>query len=81
MLRLFVLPIAGAIPKYAQVKAQLRRQGQLLDDFDLLIGATALAHQLTLITNNTKHFAHFAGIRLEDWTSEIPPEIASLSLV
>lgn len=63
-----VLPISQAIDLYAEEKARLQKAGTPLDDFDLLIGATALAHNLTLVTNNTKHFERIGGIVLEDWT-------------
>ncbi len=32
-----------------------------------MIAAIALAHDLTLVTNNTKHFLPVPGIRVEDW--------------
>ena len=37
----------------------------LIGDFDLLIGATALQHDLTLMTNNRRHFDRIEGLRLE----------------
>jgi tRNA(fMet)-specific endonuclease VapC len=40
---------------FGEVKAQLRARGELLEDFDLLIAATAQTHALTLVTNNTAH--------------------------
>jgi predicted nucleic acid-binding protein len=38
---------------------------------DLMIGAVALAHDLTLtlVTHNRKHFAPIPGLRIEDWLS------------
>lgn len=63
-----VLPISPVIPIYAKERARLERIGQPLDDFDRLIGATAIHHGLTLVTNNTKHFQRLKGIKLEDWT-------------
>lgn len=63
-----VLPITSAIDSYAQEKARLRKEGILIDDFDLLIGCTALANGLTLVTNNTRHFNRLQGLKLEDWT-------------
>ena len=39
------------------------------DHFDVLIAATALVHNLVLVTNNTKHFVVYEGLGLEDWTS------------
>ena len=52
---------------YAESKAALRRQGNLIEDFDLLIGATAITHALTLITNNVSHFERIPGIMLDRW--------------
>jgi len=39
-----------------------------MEEFDLLIGASALHYWIALVTNNTKHFQHIQGIKLEDWT-------------
>ncbi|HLE30000.1 MAG TPA: type II toxin-antitoxin system VapC family toxin [Anaerolineales bacterium] len=53
---------------FGQVKAQLRRQGAMLEDSDLMIAATALAHDYTLVTNNVTHFNRIANVKLENWT-------------
>ncbi|MCU0320199.1 MAG: PIN domain-containing protein [Flavobacteriales bacterium] len=63
-----VITISACLPVFANEKARLRKLGQPLPDFDLLIGATAVHHGLTLVTNNTKHFQRIQGIQLEDWT-------------
>lgn len=63
-----VLPIADALETFAQEKARLAALGTPVADFDLLIGATAIAHGMTLVTNNTRHFQRLKGIKLEDWT-------------
>ncbi len=63
-----IVPIFHAIDFYAKEKTRLRRAGIPLDEFDLLIGATAVAHNLILVTNNTAHFERIKGIQLEDWT-------------
>jgi predicted nucleic acid-binding protein len=34
---------------------------------DLLIAATALVHNLTLVTHNTKDFANIPGLQMADW--------------
>ena len=49
---------------FARERATLRQQGQLIPDLDLLIAATAIAHDLTLATRNTRHFARVPGLRL-----------------
>ncbi len=53
---------------FGQIKAQLRKEGMLIEDFDLMIAATVHAHNLTLVTNNQAHFSRIAGLRLENWT-------------
>ena len=63
-----IIPIASAIDIFPEEKARLRRAGLLVDDFDLLIGTTAVANNLIMVTNNTKHFDRISNIRLEDWT-------------
>ena len=37
------------------------------DEFDLLIGVTALQHNLTLVTDNVNDFARLDGITIENW--------------
>ena len=63
-----LLPIFHSIDLYAKEKSRLRKAGNPLDDFDLLIGVTAVAHNLIMVTNNTEHFKRIKGINLEDWT-------------
>ncbi|MBU1822082.1 MAG: PIN domain-containing protein, partial [Bacteroidetes bacterium] len=63
-----ILPIIHSLDFYASEKARLRKQGTPIDDFDLLIGVTAVTHGLTMVTNNTNHFIRIRGIDLEDWT-------------
>jgi tRNA(fMet)-specific endonuclease VapC len=62
-----VLPIAPALEIFADQKAALRRSGRPIDDFDILIGSTALAHGLPLVTRNTRHFVDIASLVLENW--------------
>jgi predicted nucleic acid-binding protein len=52
---------------FGEFKAQLRRRGALVDDFDLLIAATAHHYRLTLITHNLEHFERISELQLEDW--------------
>lgn len=64
-----IIPIFDALDTYASEKTRLKRSGTILDEFDLLIGATAVTHNLILVTNNTKHFSRLNGILLENWVS------------
>lgn len=49
---------------FARERARLRRSGELIPDMDLLIAATALAHDLELVTRNDRHFRRVEGLRL-----------------
>lgn len=44
-----------------------RQSGHPCQDADLLIAATALEHELVLVTGNTSHFAWIPGLTLADW--------------
>lgn len=60
-----VININKAIIKiYAELKSSLEIKGQKLDNFDLLIGATARVYSLTLKTENIKHFQRIPGLKL-----------------
>jgi tRNA(fMet)-specific endonuclease VapC len=63
-----IIPIFEAIDTYAKEKARLRKSGKTVDDFDLLIGCTAVAFDLTMVTNNTNHFQNINNITLDNWT-------------
>ncbi len=51
---------------FGEIKANLEKKGQRLEDFDLLIAATAKVNNLTLVTRNIKHFKRIAGLKLND---------------
>ncbi len=53
--------------EYAVIRADLNNQGKLIGPNDLLIAATARAHDAILVTHNTKEFSRITGLRLEDW--------------
>jgi predicted nucleic acid-binding protein len=49
------------------MKAALKKKGIASDNFDLLIASTAIAHNMTLVTRNVKHFEQIEGIHIENW--------------
>jgi tRNA(fMet)-specific endonuclease VapC len=53
--------------EFGKTKTYLRTHGFIIDDFDILIGVTAIVNKLTLITNNIKHFVNMPEILLDDW--------------
>ena len=62
-----VIPAFSAYKKYGEIRYSLEHVGKRVDQFDLLIGATAIHHGLTLVTSNTKHFERIEGITIENW--------------
>jgi tRNA(fMet)-specific endonuclease VapC len=52
------------IEKFAEVRAHLRRRGQMISDFDILLGATALHYDLIVLTYNKKHFERIPDIKI-----------------
>jgi tRNA(fMet)-specific endonuclease VapC len=63
-----LLPLTAMIQhRYAQLAVHCQRHGLPAAEFDLLIAATALTNDLTLVTHNTRHFSQIPGLRLQDW--------------
>ena len=65
---LTIIPIEIVVMRYASEKTRLRKLGTPLhDEFDLLIGVTAVEYNHILVTDNTKHFEKIENIQLENW--------------
>jgi len=50
--------------RFAEIRAYLRRGGELISDFDILIGATAVFYDLTVLTYNMRHFKRIPDLKL-----------------
>ncbi|HEX6961614.1 MAG TPA: type II toxin-antitoxin system VapC family toxin [Lacipirellula sp.] len=65
-----ILPCTFQIAEIAaNIYADLKQRGELLDHADILIAATAIAHDCCLATNNAKHFSRIPRLSLVGWTS------------
>lgn len=64
-----IYPIFPILDIYATEKARLKTRGKILDDFDLLIGSTAIFNNFILVTKNVSDFDRLDGITIEDWTN------------
>jgi tRNA(fMet)-specific endonuclease VapC len=51
----------------ARIRVALEAKGEPIGPYDVLIAATAMANQATLITHNTNEFARIENLLLEDW--------------
>lgn len=57
----------AAADRFALVAAGLARRGEPIGEFDTLLAAHALTLELTVVTNNTKHFSRVPGLAIENW--------------
>ncbi len=63
-----VAPFDVAAAKiFGPLRAELEREGQRLDQADLMIASICLARDLTLVTGNVRHLARVPGLRVENW--------------
>lgn len=51
----------------AQIRATLKSQGQPIGAYDVLIAATALQHNLIMVTANQREFERISGLQTENW--------------
>lgn len=65
-----VIPIYPSLRVYGEIKAQLEQKGQRIDEFDLLIGASALKNKMTIVTANIKHLGRIPNIEMQNWMEE-----------
>jgi tRNA(fMet)-specific endonuclease VapC len=63
-----VIPVdMPVIEVFSDIKSKYRKEGIVIDDFDLIIATTAIAYNRTLVTNNAKHFEPIKALKLESW--------------
>jgi tRNA(fMet)-specific endonuclease VapC len=58
-------PVEAAMA--AELRVALERTGKPIGPYDLLIAATAVAHELTLVTRNSREFTRVPRLRCADW--------------
>ncbi len=64
-----LIGVTGEVARaYARIRADLERRGTTIGENDLWIAATALAHDATLVTNNTAEFSRVPELKIEDWS-------------
>ena len=55
------------IEKASEIYAYLKKEGNLIEDADILMASTAIVEDVVLITNNLKHFKRVKDLRLDNW--------------
>ncbi len=56
-----------AAEHYAEIRANLKKKGQLIGANDLMIAAHARSLGATVVTNNVKDFRRVKGLKHENW--------------
>ena len=56
--------------KFGSIKSTLRKKGELIEDFDILIASITMINNGILVTNNTEHFKKIERLKLENWLEE-----------
>lgn len=56
-----------AVESYGEIRSYLERLGNPIGGNDLLIAAIAIAHDLSLITKNTREFSKIASLKITGW--------------
>ncbi|MBI3600346.1 MAG: PIN domain-containing protein [Nitrospinae bacterium] len=65
------LPITKNSAKgFGRIKSELKRQGKIIDNFDILIASIVLDNEGILVTNNIGHFNRIKKLRIENWMTE-----------
>ncbi len=62
-----VVPIINSLEEYARQKAVLRKKGEIIDDFDMLIASGAISNGCVIVTDNTKHFDRISAVEIQNW--------------
>ena len=52
---------------FGKIKADLKKEGNIINDSDLFIASIALKNKMTLVTNNNKHFKRIQNLYIENW--------------
>lgn len=62
-----IIPVSPILDRYAEEKARLTLTGTPTGEFDLLIGCTAVAEKMIMVTENVDDFKNIKGIQIENW--------------
>lgn len=52
---------------FGRFKSKLKSEGNIIEDFDILIASIAIINNCVLVTNNPNHFERIEGLQIENW--------------
>lgn len=56
-----------AASAYAKLRVELETAGTPIGSMDMLIAASAIVEEATLVTNNVEHFSKVVSLKIENW--------------
>ena len=56
-----------AAKAYAKLRVELENAGTPIGNMDMLIAASAIAEDATLVTNNVEHFSRITSLKIGNW--------------
>ena len=62
-----ILPLSNVWREFAKQKCYLRRKGRIIEDADILIGATAIVNGMVVVSENTKHIGRLENVKVINW--------------
>lgn len=69
-----IFPVIDITPSimetFGMIKADLQQSGLSVDDFDLIIGATAITLGYSIVSNNERHFKKIPGLSVANWAQD-----------
>ena len=55
------------VNKASELYVDLKRKGELIQDADILIAATAIVHDMGVVTDNVAHFSRIEELKIDNW--------------
>ena len=62
-----LLPTASTAEKFGAISAELRKKGEPIGNFDVLIACIAMENNEALVTRNSRHFDRIKGLTVLTW--------------
>ncbi len=62
-----VIPLNSHIREFCAQKAAMRKEGAMIEDFDLFIATAAKSSRCVLVTENVRHMSRVEGVEIENW--------------
>ena len=77
-----ILPAVTPLPydvatakEFGKIRANLEKRGTILPDADIQVAATAIYHDLELVSGNLRHFSRIPNLKINPILADVRPAI------